>query len=313
MDIKEELKLNSKRFNKIVIWGLKNKWHTHRFIFQAYYKNLKKCGVPVVWVEDKKTNQKIIEKNDLVFSASNMYGKMVPQKTTLSDYNLPIRDDIYYCLHAENDFFIKKINPEKYIELKFYSNEAKQYPKIYTAVHFDGLNKTLYQPWGTDLLPEEFKKPIFFKTKFVFWVGSVWRGLKNEGNISNITKLIKILTLKNLKFVPVRFIPNFLNIFLIRHSRIAPAIGGQVQVDVNYLPCRMFKNISYGQLGFSNIEKFNDIFKNCNIYDEDMEKMFDKVLKLNKDEYLDLIKKQQEICKEYTIVHHLNNVFKFLN
>ena len=106
MNISEELKQNSQKFNKVVIWGLRTKWHTHRFIFQAYYENLKKCGVPVVWVDDEKRNQKIIEKGDLIFSASNMYGKMVPQKKSLDDYNLPIRDDVFYCLHAENDYFI---------------------------------------------------------------------------------------------------------------------------------------------------------------------------------------------------------------
>ena len=39
---------------------MRKRWHTHRFIFQAYYENLKKCGIPVIWVEDEKENQKII-------------------------------------------------------------------------------------------------------------------------------------------------------------------------------------------------------------------------------------------------------------
>ena len=38
--------------------------------------------------------------------------------------------------------------------------------------------------------------------------------------------------------------------------------------------------------------------------------MIDRVLSLKKDQYLDIIKKQQEICKKYTIAHHLNNIFK---
>ena len=67
MDIREQLRRNSKPFNKVVIWGLRHRWHTHRFIFQAYYENLKKAGVPVIWVEDEQKNQKLIEKNDLIF------------------------------------------------------------------------------------------------------------------------------------------------------------------------------------------------------------------------------------------------------
>ena len=313
MDIAEELKNNSKKFNKIVIWGLLHRWHTHRFIFQAYYDNLKKCGIPVVWVEDEKKNQAVIEPNDLIFSASGMHGKMVPEKLSLADYNLPIRNDVYYCLHAENDYFLEKIGFNKSIKLKFYNNDAEKYEKLYETVHFDRATKTLYQPWGTDLLPSEFKTPLFSKSKFVFWIGSVWKGKKNEGNITEIGKLVNILRAKKLWFQQIRFIPNSWNRFFVRHSRLAPAVGGAIQVETNYLPCRMFKNISYGQLGFSNVKKFNDIFKECNIYDENTEKMVDKVLALSREEYISIIEKQQKICKEYTIAHHLNNVFKYIN
>lgn len=309
MDIRQELKNNSKKFNKVVIWGLRNRWHTHRFIFQAYYENLKKCGVPVIWVEDDKKNQKYIEPNDLIFSASGMHGKMVPEKKSLNDYNLPIRNDVYYCLHAENDFFIEKIDKSRYIELKFYNNVAEQFEKLYETVHIDREKKVLYQPWGTNLLPEEFGTPVFRLTKFVFWIGSIWKGKKNEGNVTEIQKLVGILKQRGLVLQQLRFVPNFMNKFFIRLSRIAPAIGGQIQVETNYLPCRMYKNISYGQLGFSNIKKFNDVFKDACIYDEDMSVTVDKVLALGKEEYISLVRKQQEICKKYTIAHHLNNIF----
>ena len=171
----------------------------------------------------------------------------------------------------------------------------------------------MYQPWGTDLLPHEFKKPIFSKSKFVFWIGSVWRGKKNEGNIDTISILKNILKLKKLKFIAIRFVPNSFNEFFIRRSRIAPAVGGPIQVETNYLPCRMFKNISYGQVGFSNIRKFNDIFKGCNVYDDDLEKMVEKVLSLKENDYIAIVKKQQEICRKYTMAENLNNIFKYLN
>ncbi len=314
MDIKKEIKNNSKRFNKIVIWGLKNRWHTHRFVFAGYYRALKKSGVRVVWVEDEKKNREFIEPNDLIIMASGAYGKMVPQKKSLADYNVPIRDDVYYCLHAENDYFIQKIRPERRLILNVYSDEigAGQQPKIYEAVHFNKETRTLYEPWGTDLLPDEFKRPTYNNHKFVFWVGSIWNDKNNHGNLEEIARLKKSLEKRRLKFLPVRFVPNFMNVLLVRLSRIAPAIGGRFQVEINYLPDRMFKNISYGQLGFSNIKKFNDIFKDCNIYDEDMDAMIEKVLSLTKEQYIELVKKQQEICKRYTLADNLNNVLKFI-
>ncbi len=310
MDITEELKNNSKKFNKIVIWGLRKRWHTHRFIFQSYYENLKKVGIPVVWVEDEKKNQHVIQKGDLIFTASGMTGKMVPVKKSLTDYNVPIRDDVFYCLHAEADFFIEKIDLQKRLLLKFYSDEAEKYQKIYEAVHFDPETRSLYQPWGTNLMPKEFKKPTYNRNKFVFWVGSIWNDTNNHGNLEEIAKFKKVLNEVGLRFIHVRFIPNFMNTFLIRLSRLAPAIAGRRQVEINYLPDRMVKNISYGQLGFSNVKKFKDIFKDCNIYDEDMSVMVKKVLSLDKVSYIEMVKKQQEITKRYTTLDHLNNIFK---
>ncbi len=311
MDPIGELKQNAKRFNKIVIWGLRKRFHTHRYIFQGYYKTLKKLGIPVIWVEDEKKNQKYIEPNDLIISAE-VIGKMVSEKIKFEDYNLPVRDDIFYCLHNFKEVFLNKLNFSSLLKLQVYYNLAENHFKLYEAVHFDTKTRTLYQPWGTNLLPAEFKEPIFNKNKLVFWIGSVWNDKKNHGNINEIFKFKEILKNINLKFFKIRFIPDWLNIFFIRNSRIAPAISGDRQLKIDYLPCRMFKNISYGQLGFSNIKKFNDIFKDCNIYDEDMEKMVKKVLSLDKSEYINLIKKQQEICKNYTYVQHLNNIFKFI-
>lgn len=313
MNILEELKNNSKKFNKIVLWGFKTKWHTHRFIFQAYYNTLKKAGISVIWVDDDKKNAKMIEKDDLIISASGMHGKMVPEKKSIEDYNLPIRDDIFYCLHGENSFFREKLNFDRTLELYYFSSSAEIFEKINDAVYFDRKNKNLYQPWGTNLLPNEFKKPVFRKNRLVFWIGSIWNDKNNHGNKEEIGKFVDICKKNKLIFVHLRFIPNFMNEIFIRFSRLAPAIGGRRQVEINYLPCRMFKNISYGQLGFSNVKKFSEIFVDCNIYNESIEETVNKILKLTKDEYINLIKKQQEVCKNYTIAHNLNNIFKYIN
>lgn len=310
MKSKEELRASAKRFNKIVIWGLRKKFHTHRYIFLGYYKTLKKIGIPVVWVEDEIKNQGIIEKNDLIISAE-VQGKMVPAKLKFEDYHLPIRDDVYYCLHNFQNIFVDRINPGKLLKLQIYVKDSEKYRKIHEAVNFDEQTKTLFQPWGTDLLPEEFKSPVFNKSKNVFWIGSIWNNALNQGNIEAMDALKNALSERNLKFIPLRFIPDFLNILLIRHSRLAPAIAGSFQVGINYPPCRMFKNISYGQLGFSNVKKFDDILGEYNITGT-IEEMVDKILSLSEREYKDFVCNQQIIVKNYTYLQHLGNIFKLL-
>ncbi len=298
------------KYNKIVIWGLRKKYHTHRFIHKAFYENAQKLGFKVIWVEDEKENAHVVEKGDLVISAE-MVGKMVPEKTKFEDYNLPIVDGVYYCLHHFKEIFTDKIDKRYLLKLCVYTNNVESSDQKWGDVtYYDSKTQTLSQPWGTHLLYEEFKKPVFNKNKTVYWVGSIWNDKNNHGNIGEINKLKEVLIKYGLKFKQVRFIPEWLNSFFVRKSRIAPAIGGEIQVKVNYLPCRMFKNISFGQLAFSNIKKFNDILKEYNIYSENMDEMVNRILKLSKEEYIDVVKHQQELIKNYTYKNSLENIFR---
>lgn len=296
---------------RIIIWGLKKKYHTHRHIHQAFYKNAKKLGYPTLWLEDEKKSQNLILPGDLILTADPV-GRMVPEKFKLEDYNLPIRDDIFYCFHHVKDIFKNNIKRENYINLDFYSNDSEKSDiKIDEVRYFDTTTQTLFQPWGTDLLAEEFKKPIFNgKTKLFFWIGSIWNDHLDRGNITKIKELKEVLKPKKIIFIHLRFIPDLFNIFFIRRSRIAPAITGQHQENVNYLPCRMFKNISYGQLGLTNIQKFKDILGDNFIESKSTTELIEKGLQIQKDEYLRLVQKQQDIIKKYTYKESIENIIK---
>jgi len=299
------------KFKRIVIWGLRKRWHTHRFIHKAFYENAKKLGYETIWVEDEKENQKHIQTGDLIISAE-VIGKMISEKITFEEYNLPIRGDVFYCLHNFKDVFWEKIDPARLIHLQVYVSHIENTAdkKWGSATYFDTKTRTLFQPWGTDLLVEEFKKPIFNKNSFVFWIGSVWNNSANQGNLNEIEELKIVLKQNNLKFLNLRFIPDWLNIFLIRRSRIAPAIVGKHQIDVNYLPCRMFKNISYGQLGITNVKKFKDILGDSFVEGVSIKELVENALALSKEEYLAKVKAQQEAIKNYTYKNSIENIIK---
>jgi len=298
---------------RIVIWGLRKKYHTHRHIHQAFFKNAQKLKYDVIWVEDEKENQKHIQPGDIIISAE-VYGKMVPKKVTFSDYNLPIRDDVKYCLHNFQTMFTSKLKQENFINLAVYNNDSEKADvRIDTARYFDTKTRTLHQPWGTDLLAHEFKKPVYRKNRFVFWIGSVWNNPLNQGNIQQIEELKIALRKYKLTFIRLRFIPDFLNTFFIRLSRIAPAISGHYQVEVNYLPCRVFKNISYGQLGLTNVHKFSDILGDSFILAETIEQLVEKGIALNKEDYIKLTEKQQECIKKYTYKESIEYIVKALS
>ncbi len=287
------------KFNKVVIWGLKHKYHTHRYIHASFYRVLKKLGIPVVWTDNQES---LIQKDDLVMS-TKLTGRFVKD-----GLNVPVKPDVYYCLMNLPEEKITHIEPGRFVILKPYISDKEagnqQWDKV---VFFNPRFRILYQPWGTDLLPGEFKPPTFNRHRRVFWVGSVWNDEHNQGNLREIAELKEVLKNRGLAFYPVRFVPDGLHRFLIRRSRLAPAIGGGFQAAHNYLPCRMFKNISYGQLAFSNIKKFDDLFVTLK---GSISEMVDKALSLSEREYKDFVRQQQEAVKHYTYEQGLKNIFK---
>lgn len=299
---------------RVVIWGLRKKFHTHRYIHKAFYENAKKLGYEVIWVEDEKSNQKYIKSGDLIISAEPV-GKMVPEKFKISDYNLPIRNDVFYCLHKFKNIFLdelkNRVDKNRILELLVYENKAEESDiKIRPAVFFDSQKRILYQPWGTNLLPQEFKKPVFNNNKLVFWIGSVWNDINNHGNLNEIKDLKIALEKRGLKFVHLRFIPDWLNIFLVRFSRIAPAIGGRIQAEVNYLPCRVFKNISYGQLALTNVKKFKDILGEYFIEGDSIDELIGNVLLLDEKKYKEMVIGQQKNINNYTYEKAIKNIIQ---
>lgn len=289
-----------RRYNKFVIWGLRNVNNTYRYIHNHFYTTLKKLNTKVVWVDDEKKHDSIIEKNDIVISVN------------IAGYNLPLKKDVYYCLHNFDEIgdIHSKLDPSKNIRLQVYTNAAENALEKWDEVtFFDKKTRTLYQPWGTNLLPWEFKSPVFPSwSKSVFWIGSIWNNKLNQGNINEIKTLKHILKRKGLNFLHLQDVPDWLNPILVRISRIAPAIAGQWQKDNNYLPCRMFKNISYGQLGVSNVKKFNDLFEGHSIKGNNIEELIENSLKLNQNKYKEMVLEQQEIVKKHTYLNKLINI-----
>lgn len=304
------------KIKRIVIWGLKYRYHTQRHIYSAFYRAAKKIGYETIWLEDSPCNTKLIRSGDLIF-AQDPVGKMVPEKFKFEDYNIPVRDDVFYCLHNMKSVFTDKLNQKQVLYLQVFRKDllakAPNAEKWNSATYFDYESRTLFQPWGTNLMPEEFKKPTFYKNKKMFWVGNVWNDKNNHGNLNEISELKGVLDKYNIRFIKIKVVPDFLHIFLIRHSRIAPAIGGAIQVENDYLPCRMFKNISYGQLGFSNIKKFNELLGDASVYSENLEEMVKKVLTLSPEEYKNIIKQQQAVIKNYTYKNSWENIFRAFN
>jgi len=303
MSRRDELIRESKKFNKIVIWGLKSRFHTHRYIHLGFFTTLQKLGIDVLWVDDDTSNNSLIKDNDLVISAD------------IAGYNLALKKNVYYCLH-NFDLTGQEYDPDKCLKLQVYKNEAEGADeKIDEVTFFDHRTDTLYQPWGTNLLESEFRAPVAgnHRLPVVFWIGSIWDNELHQGNINEMAEFRRALWKHRMLFIPLyNRTPESLSISITRLSHISPAIAGRWQVENNYLPCRMFKNISYGVLGISNVRKFESIFPDCSIKGNSIEEQIGNALQLTEPEMRSLIISQQEMVKKHTYVEKLLNIMTYV-
>ncbi len=293
--------LLSQRYSKIVIWGLKNELHTHRYIHKSFFETLQKLKIPSVWLDDTVENNKLINKSDLVFAMNHAVA------------NIIYRHDVFYCLHN----VANRPNNGSYLNLQVFNNDAfkiTNLEELEASTFFHREDRTLYQSWGTDLLPGEFLEPVFNSaSEKVYWVGSIWDTEHKHGNAEIIEVLKAILRKHDLEFIHKENVSLSDNIQYMRESRIAPAIGGGYQVKVDYLPCRFYKNISYGCLGISNIEYFNRynfMLKNAT----NISALVGQSLTLDKETYLSCVREQQRYVElNHTYVSKLIMIFESLN
>jgi hypothetical protein len=142
---------------------------------------------------------------------------------------------------------------------------------------FSASQKILHQPWATNLLPEEINLDWSNSTRDMCarYVGTVSNSGASD-NLSYVAGFADACSSKGVRFecyggytggfshpnITVRtgFIDNDSHRELITKSYLAPQFCSKFQLEVGYVPCRIFKNISYGQYGLTNMPELQRIF-----------------------------------------------------
>jgi len=264
------------KIKRVVVYG--HFTGSHSYIHQGYYKAFQYMGYESHWISDIRELGGI-DLSGTLFLTENM-----------AKSNMPIRKDCYYILHhIDNIDFINVgcefINLCNYLHVSLNNGMSYNYPidgisahgtlplypveKIKDYVYYDKANNAIYQPWATDLLPNEIDDILEFditKTEINF-VGSVW-----SENINQLAPMLldcfnKKINVNIYGWVQspqmISQFPNVKHIThtgtseedaqkLVKSSLIYPDIRGDLHRNVGYIPCRLFKNISYGCIPITN-------------------------------------------------------------
>jgi hypothetical protein len=274
-------------FDQVVIWGHKLHSHTHSYVHNGFYLAFKHLGYPTYWFDDNDDVTDFDFSNALFLTEGQV------------DKNIPLRDDCRYILHyCRSPKYKQLIDSNRCIILQTYTDQLYEYdpfgnpvsgsqpdmeqiiqPAPYTI--YDPMGKRVYMPWATDLLPHEIdymkaRLSLGNKERTVYWVGTIGGG--PGGNDTEINPFIQACRENSIHFIHknpwIKGVSVDENVDLIARSYLAPTIVGRWQSEVGYIPCRIFKNISYGQMGLTNSKVVNDLFEGRVVYNPDTYQLF---------------------------------------
>lgn len=295
------------KINKVVIWGLKNERHSHKYIQKGFYENFTRIGFSTIWLDDKIKSRDYVEENDLLICVD-----------VASKY-LPVKSNVNYVLH--------NISPEKigisdrFIQIQVHSNGVTGNPVGIPWITWDKDARILYQPWGVAMEPIKWQLPHPNTLNNEYWVGSIWNNNFNQGNSELIYQYSTILEEYGIKFRQVgttsRFQPNGVSeekaIKLVNKSPIGAAVVGNWQKHNGYVPCRLFKNISSGAIPSSNAEFSLGLGKNGGIFEDNLEILIQKVLKMSYQEKREIVNLSQETILKYTYKENIHRILTFFD
>jgi hypothetical protein len=320
--------------NKVIIWGHTLHDHTHSYIHNAFYKTFKYLNYETYWFstdgEDNFNINNLLDFNNTLFIVHGIVCQ-----------NLPINNTSFYILHnvdlRGNEYKIPTnhikydnnennenigIPKDNILVLQVFTKACKNYGKEIKPFHYimKPPHSTIFIPWATDILPFEINKNIEnVKNDMKYKLISNFIGMPLDHNVklANALKKYKINYYNyggtfDLKSERNKSIEE--NMKLIQESIIAPALQSEWQIENGYIPCRIFKNISYGKMGITNNQTVQELFNDKLIHSLDIESLVEKGLKYtNSGNYKNTLIELMEFVKEnHTYINRINFILNFL-
>jgi hypothetical protein len=319
---------------KIVIWGYPLHSHTHSYIHAAFYKAFKHLEYDVYWFDDNNYPEDF-DWNNCLFWTEGFADKNIPLNST-SIYFVHVCPDPAKYINAEvkkfvdvryNHIFhkdhvysyaldkskVSKVGPCCYLQEK--KNRRTQVLNDYHQYWIEDYDK-FYITWATNYLPEEFNlEDIHYpREDKIYFSGNISSSGRCE-NFSTFKPFIEECVKNNIEFIHNDPFSNPLSeeevIIRTKKSILGVDIRGSEHIKNGYVPCRVFKSISWGHLGTTNsYEVYKELDGNC-LYSPDTSTMFYDAMEKRTD--YDYIRQAMLYVKEnHTYINRIQSIMSIL-
>lgn len=230
---------------RVVVWGWKLHSHTHSYIHAAYVSTLRAAKVPVVWKWDGMGEKFSLQSGDMFITMGNAHNNVIPHKNAWyvlhncapldgAPRNRQISQQVFHKRLADSETFAERVDNNPWQRINKQGDVS--------------------MAWATDLLPSQFLafQPAKAREQVMVWCGTIARD-ERYNNWRNIRQFLKGCKEEG---VGIRVMPartsNKKHTLAVQKALLAPCLVGPWQQAEEYVPCRFFKNVSYGALPVTN-------------------------------------------------------------
>jgi hypothetical protein len=308
---------------KVIIWGYPLGSDTLSYVWNGFYRAFKTMGHEVYWFND----------NNYPLEMAFDYSNSLFLCESYQSNKIPIKNDSTYVVHTlchNPDRFLN--DAKRVIDLRYsqdYQDHDTNYKYILDRYKLQNLGPTvyydpdptggyekIYMGWATDLLPDEIdlEWASLPRSNDLYFVGTIYENDKysNSQEIEEVKRFCKDRGL-NFKHINPWMNPvsDEKNREIIQSSYLAPDIRGPQNVKSGYIPCRLFKNISYGQLGMTNSRALYSLMEDTIVYHPDVYTMLELADK-EKDNVKRIQDQMKIVIEKHTYINRVNDLMKIL-
>ncbi len=297
------------QFNKVIIWGHKLHSHTHSYIHYGFTKAFKAMGYETYWLDNKDDISEIDFSNSLFITEGQV------------DQKMPRRSDCIYILHNRDAKNYSTVPQKHRLGMQVYTNdcENRNCTKMADCILYSTRERIIYLPWATDLLPHEIDQVKLQATltranKEIPFIGSYMGGTFN--NSTEWQQFAKAAQKYGCLFKHYAATSRNMeeNQSITQNAYLAPAIQGKWQCETGYIPCRIFKNISYGQIGITNNPTVYKLFNHTIVYNPDTYQLFIDAKKRLETITIEELHAQMDFVRDHhTYINRVNCLLRYIS
>ena len=274
-----------KQFRQVIVWGFPLHSHTHSYIHGAWVKTFNHLGILTHWFHDGEyPSPSSFDYSRSLFITEGWADEHIPVNAT-STYFVHIAKNPAKYLDAgarliEIRYNVLEIQDFNYDYKLPTTAFALSQDTLYEVVPDDRVvagrrgraaraqtYEAVYMYWATDLLPHEihFEDAAAERLPVIFYIGSMdekhpfqdfKRACERVGDVAVVQIdpwRTPVSYEENIALMKASFCaPDFRSHGSAEKAREYGKMNGTNHLDIGYIPCRVFKAISYGQTGITN-------------------------------------------------------------